>query len=361
MTIGLRLRVITLVYMGVGILPPHVTAQSASLDVPTIAAISKGPNQINLLWHAVGNPGYGYLVEIQSDNDSRYSVWTELKPIPPAAGYQCDNSIQIRGGTCSISDPNGTHVYNPPTNGIPYWVTESTYQDPQDGSGARFIAAGLQPGASYSFRVRTYSGNSSTTYGDYSNTATATTDGYTVFYVSPTGNDNNDGTAADDGHAWRTLAYGSKAIGCGHVLIVKGGNYPSDQIGLSQQCSPDAKAVVLVNPGDTATITSVISGGDKIMEIDGTNVVVDGIVSAAAVSGNYAIEFSGSHNALLNVEWHPQVIPTQNNGVNLVGDHNLIYHSYLHDAFSPDATQNPEGNGGWVLTVQGNEAQWNVI
>ena len=30
------------------------------LDAPTITAIAKGPNQINLQWPAVSNYGYGY-------------------------------------------------------------------------------------------------------------------------------------------------------------------------------------------------------------------------------------------------------------------------------------------------------------
>src|SRR5215472_4262043 len=121
----------------------------AGLGVPVVAAISKGPNQINLTWTGVPNPGYGYLVEIQSAADSRYSGWQEVKPIPVASGYTCDNTVVIRGGTCNISDPSGVHVYNPPTNGIPYWVTEANYIDPQDGTAAQFIAAGLKPNTTY--------------------------------------------------------------------------------------------------------------------------------------------------------------------------------------------------------------------
>ena len=136
-------------------------AQAPPLAVPSIVASTKGPNQINLTWAATSNPGYGYLVEIQSPGDSRYSAWQEMRPIPHAGGYQCDNTIAINGAFCNISDPAGVHVYNPPNNGIPYWVTEQTYIDPQDGSAAKFIAWGLKPNTSYSFRVRTYSGNTS--------------------------------------------------------------------------------------------------------------------------------------------------------------------------------------------------------
>lgn len=353
----------TVVFFSCGFVssPPRLMGQSGQLGVPAIAAIAKGPNQINLVWAAVSQPGYGYRIEIQSTADTRYSAWQELKPIPAAGGYQCDSTVQIRNASCTISDPTGIHVYNPPTNGVPYWVTESTYIDPQDGSAAQFIAAGLKPNTSYSFRVRTYSGNTAPTYGAYSNTATVTTSNYVARYVSPTGLDTNDGTSADDSHAWRTLSRGSSALTCGQVLIVKGGNYPTDRVGLSQKCTADNKAVVLVNPGDTATITSPVPGSDSTVTMSGTNVVLDGLVVAVAAVGDYAIGIGGSRDALFNVDSHPPVIPTQKNGVNLTGDHNLIYRSYLHDAFSPDATQNPTGNGGWVLTVQGATAIWNVI
>src|ERR1044072_5379900 len=132
-------------------------AQGDQLGVPAITATPKGPNQINLTWPAVSNPGYGYLVEIQSAEDSRYPAWTELQPIPTASGYTCDKTIVFNGATCNISDPSGIHVYNPPHNGIPYWVTDKTYFDPQDESPAQFITAGLKPNTAYSFRVRTYS------------------------------------------------------------------------------------------------------------------------------------------------------------------------------------------------------------
>jgi hypothetical protein len=55
------------------------------------------------------------------------------------------------------------------------------------------------------------------------------------------------------------------------------------------------------------------------------------------------------------------VVPSFCNGVGLYGDHNLIYHSSLHDYGSPDANQNPGGNGGWVLAVYGHGATNNVI
>ncbi|HXB68972.1 MAG TPA: hypothetical protein VNY05_12045, partial [Candidatus Acidoferrales bacterium] len=336
-------------------------AQAPALGVPAITATVKGPNQINLTWPAVSNPGYGYLVEIQSAGDSRYAAWQELRPIPVAGGYQCDHTVSIRNGFCNIGDPTGVHVYNPPSNGVPYWVTEPTYIDPQDGSAAQFIAAGLKPDTGYRFRVRTYSGISSPAHGSYSNIAAETTAKYVLRYVSPEGDDSSNG--ADESHAWRTLAYGSRSIACGQVLIVKGGSYPGDTISMGQTCTAANKAVVLVNPGETATIISVPQGAEHTAILGGAYLVIDGLISASssAQNGDYDIMIEGSHNALLNVETHPAVVPAFKNGVQVHGDHNLVHRCYLHDAFSPDATQNPRGNGGFVLTLEGGRASGNVI
>jgi hypothetical protein len=342
--------------------PPRTTGTLPESKVLTITAIAKGPNQINLTWPPVASPGYGYLVEIQSDADSRYASWTELDPMPTAGGFTCDPSVVWVGGTCNMNDAAGTHVYNPPTHGIPTWVTDPTYIDPQDGSAAQMIAWGLKSNVNYNFRVRTYTGNSSPAYGAYSNTASASTAQYVQRYVSLTGKDSNDGTAADDAHAWRTLAHGSAGIACGQELIVMGGNYATDNINMQQNCSAGNKAVVAVNAGDTATIVSLPAGAIQSINLSGNYIVIDGIKAATASTvGEYVVTISGNHDAFLNVEVRPAVIPSFFYGVGLYGDHNLIYRSYFHDFGSPDPVQNPGGNGGWVLAVYGHGALNNVI
>jgi tetratricopeptide (TPR) repeat protein len=341
--------------IGCGALCPPVCAQEPGLGVPVIAARVKGPNQINLTWAAVADPGYGYLVEIQSSSDRRFSAWSELEPIPRAGGYTCDSSIVMRGGRCNISDPTGIQVHNPAQRGIPYWVTEAQYADPQDGTAAQFIAWGLKPNTTYSFRVRSYSGDVSPVRSAYSNTASATTSGYAERYVSPQGNDANDGKGADSTHAWRTLAHGAGTIGCGQVLMVMGGNYAADWVRMAQKCQAAAKAVVLVNPGETATITSQPANSGHALVLAGEYLVIDGlgVESTGTPYGEYDAEIGGSHNALLNVEVRPPVIPSFKFGVVVNGQHNLVYRSYLHDYGSPDATQNPSGGGGFVLAVLG--------
>lgn len=166
--------------------------------ISSFSATAKGPNQINLTWGAAPSPGYGYTVEIQSGGDARYSSYTELQPIPTASGYTCNAALSYNGVTgCNISDGDGDYVYTPPVNGVPYWVTENQYIDPQDGTAAQFIAWGLKNNTAYNFRVRAYTGNTSPSYGPYSSTATVTTANYTQKYVSTTGDDNNTGNGID--------------------------------------------------------------------------------------------------------------------------------------------------------------------
>ncbi|MGO9256743.1 MAG: hypothetical protein ACLQU1_10635 [Bryobacteraceae bacterium] len=317
---------------------------------------------MNLSWPAVDNPGYGYRVEVQSEYDVRYSSWTELQPVPGASGYTCDTSIEIRGGHCNMSDPLGLYIHNPPNNGIPYWVTDANYVDPQDATPAQFIVWGLKPHTAYSFRVRAYSGDRDSAFGPYSNTALATTAGYTLRYVSPAGDDRNDGGGPDLRHAWRTLVHASGTIACGQELIVMGGDYPDDALAMAQSCSAANKAVVMVNPGDVATITLTAKGASNAVTLSGNHIVVDGLRSITPTpASDYAVVVSGAFNAVLNIDVHPPVVPTFQGGVYVTGHHNLVYRSTLHDYGSPDAVQDPNGNGGFVLTVLGKNATGNVI
>ncbi len=339
---------------------PGSTYAVRGAAVTNLVATSKGPNQINLTWSDVGDPGiYGYIIEIQSDTDSRYSSFTEIQPIPTATGYTCTPSASYLGTTgCTTSDPGGIHVYNPIVKGVPYWVTESQYIDPQDGTPAQFIASGLKNNTQYRFRVRTYMGNTSPVYGTYSPTAVATTANYTQRFVSVVGNDANDGTASDSAHAWRTIRRASNGISCGQLLVIMGGVYTFDSLAMNGNCSPAAKQVIMVNPGDTATITSqspdLINNG-YMMALWGSYEVVDGLSvtswNGGGISGNYDWRIGGDHNALLGISSGPSVIPTSYGGINFVGSNNLLYGSYIHDYGSPDANQNPNGQGGFLIHV----------
>lgn len=336
---------------------PNIGAAD-SLPAPP-GAISKGPNQINLTWSAQPNPGYGYIVEVKSAGDSRYTNWTIYQPIPTASGYTCDPSAVWQGVTgCNVSDAGGAYIWNPPVKGVPTWVVESQYIDPQDGTAAQFIVAGLKNNTSYSFRIRTYTGNTSTTYGTYSTVAIATTSNYVVRYISTTGNDSNDGTAIDDAHAWSSLNK-SSGVACGTVVYVKGGSY-TDWFGLAQSCTQNSKVVLQANPGDTAILATNLHppfGGA--LSIYGDSIVVDGLTLAENNQDGYITTIQGNHDAMFNMTIGPTIVPTAVQGVNIKGSYNLLYGSYIHDFGSPYGPQNPSGNGGESIQVESvNSVVW---
>ena len=112
--------------------------------------------------------------------------------------------------------------------------------------------------------------------------------------------------------------------------------------------------------GDTAMIQSPPTGTDQTILLTGNSLVMDGIKSAGRMARTLAdmsVSVTGNYNAMFNAEVDPDIVPVTSYGVMDNGGHNLLYGSYLHDFGSPEATQNPDGNGGWVLAVYGAGAQ----
>jgi hypothetical protein len=61
-------------------------------------------------------------------------------------------------------------------------------------------------------------------------------------------------------------------------LIVMAGNYDNEYFGMYQHCTPASKAVLMVNPGDTASITSNAHlNWGAVVTAGGTNIVIDGL------------------------------------------------------------------------------------
>src|SRR5947209_7552184 len=84
---------------------PVTSGRTSIGATASVGATAKGPNQINLTWPPAPSPGYGYIVEIQSGDDPRYSEFTELQPVATASGYTCDPSVSWHGvAGCNISD-----------------------------------------------------------------------------------------------------------------------------------------------------------------------------------------------------------------------------------------------------------------
>ncbi len=328
-----------------------VKTSDSSVASMTVTAVPKGPNQINLTWTAASNPGYGYVPEIQSDTDSRYSSFTAMPAIPAATGYTCDPAVfwpRTNTDGCNLSDPTGIFIYNPVVNGVPTWVTEAQYSDPQDGTAAQFIAAGLKNNTVYHFRVRTFTGNTSPTYGSYSNVATATTANYAIRYISTTGNDSNDGLTI--GTAWASLNK-ANGVSCGTLVLVSGGNY-SDHFGMGQSCTSGNKVVLQAAYGEAPFFAvNTGGGGGAGLTITGTHIVIDGLGYSENYNNDNVINVNGDYSAFFNMNVGPTIIPTTYGGLAINGSHTLLYGNYIHDFGSPYVGQNSGGAGGFLITV----------
>lgn len=290
-------------------------AQTLGLDTPTIAATPKGPNQINLKWGGVNNPGYGYAIEIQSDADSRYANWTEIKRVP-------------------------------------YWVTEPHYIDPLDGTAAQYPVFGLKNNTAYKFRARSYAG--AATYSGYSSPVTAITLNYTVRHVSTAGSDSN--TGQTEATAWRHISYAAQRATAGMVVIIHGGSYASDFLRPAKSGSSATNRIVLMaDPGETVTITSH-GGADwepNIGLFGKSYVVIDGIKSSVGGPTEPIVHLDSAshHNALVNLEISNRWLWVA------YGHHNLFQGNYLHDSGSASG----DGGGGAGITLYRAAANRNIV
>ena len=165
---------------------------------PAISAQAKGPNQINLTWAAVSEPGYGYLVEIQSAADSRYASWTELQPIPRAGGIHVrQQHLRSRGKLRRERSGGRSRLQSAERGDRVLGNRRELHRS------AGWLAGAVhRVGTEARLRVIASAcavtrGRARLVYGAYSNIVSAKTADYPVRYVSPAGKDSNDGKAAD--------------------------------------------------------------------------------------------------------------------------------------------------------------------
>jgi len=310
-----------------------------------LAANTKGPNQINLTWNGVSNPGYGYKVEIQSDSDSRYSSWTDY--------------------TALLKNGFGF---------LPYWVTEDHYRDRTDGTSTGLGSAcqlpvfGLLHNTEYNFRVRCYNrdDDGSETYSGYSNTATETTvNPTTIRYVRTDGDNGNDGTADDSEHAWLTLDYASSQATAGMLIYVKGGTYSSNNhITSAASGSYDGtdyndKIVMMAYPGDSVSIvTSSDSWGYINIAHDYWS--VDGFTINDSVGTTDNVwRVSGDRNSIANLYTNGPVPTTSGYNPKVTGDYNLLSNCRGQDYGTDDGqsgTGLPNFEGEYNMFINGHNS-----
>lgn len=341
---------------------------SFALDAPTVSATAKGPNQINLSWSGVANPGYGYKVEIQSSGDSRYSSWTDY--------------------TATLKNGFGY---------LPYWVTEGHYLDRSDGSGttsstcitpstacgtrAQLMVFGLKYGTTYNFRVRSYGKNDAgvASYSSYSTTASATTTTPSVIrHVKQGGT--GDGTS--EANAWGSLG-SANGVAAGTLVIVHGGTLSATTLNPSNNGTQASRIVYQADPGESVILTApsgtminiarsyiVVDGftmqdpngtSDSIVSVGGNrnsiaNTTLDG--PAPTYSG-YTPWIAGSYNVFENNYWREYGTMDGSNGsiMNILGNYNVISNDHHekggHDGFVTRGDWNFVANtlfdGGWGM------------
>jgi hypothetical protein len=287
-----------------------------------VTATPVGPNHIDLTWAAASNPGYGYLVEIQSPGDSRYSSYTQYRFTPNASGDAGDQN----------TDPTCAFCYQPPMNGgaLPTWVVEPQYVDWLNGGApAQAIISGLMPNVTYNFRIRTFQYYTHTLYSAYSTPTSATTLNYTLRYVSTTGNDSNGGTNPTT-DAWLTLYHAGQTATAGQCVIIEGGIYNDDYLwSANNGTAPVGDHIVfLANPGSTVTMT-----GSPYQSIFFTNAynVADGINivnNYSAMTNQIALTGAVGYDAIFGGN-----VDSKNGGYGIIvsSDHNLVQGVYNHD------------------------------
>lgn len=301
-----------------------------ALDAPLITATPKAPNQINLTWDAVSNPGWGYKVEIQSDDDSRYSDWTELS-------WQSATPQSTTGGSLTY---------------LPYWVTEGHYLDVTDGIGTASGACksasascgspaqaqiyGLKHSTTYKFRVRTWGKTDAgaAVYSSYSTLIEATTPTpATIRYVTTTGAGSRNGTSWENAYDDISDANGISVSG-GHALVlIEAGNYASDNITPTRSGTQEYRIVFQAYNGGPVNITSP----SATIAVD-TNrqdyIIVDGINTTYRTNNGqprFYIDQGSSRVALVNFAAAGQTGGDLWGVVDVKSSYNLVHNYYVHD------------------------------
>jgi hypothetical protein len=317
-----------------------------ALDAPTITATAKGPNQINLAWGPVDEPGWGYKVEIQSDGDSRYVTWTDIT----------ESAIFGR-------------------NYLPYWITEGHYLDVSDGTGITSSACtsassacgtpcqwpmfSLQLGTTYNFRVRSYcqTDNGQDVFSSYSNTAQATTRTPSVIrYVRTDGNDSNDGRSDSPAGAWQTLSYAANQATAGTLVLVREGLYTTS-LSFKRSGTQANRIWFQASPGETVTIGGECNESFIVTTNGHSYIVLDGFTITRG-------EPSGNRNSILFPAQSVRCVAANcnldgSNGAassHIRGSYNMFHGNYAHDYGSPsDAT------AGDCVVIWGNSASHNIV
>jgi hypothetical protein len=314
-------RTMVIIWIGLFLIFPSMIF---AMDTPSITATAKGPNQINLTWSQPANPGWGYVVEIQSASDSRYSSYTQL----------------------SITRDGRTY--------LPYWVTEANYIDPQDGSACQFPVFNLLNNTLYNFKVRCYGKTDAgvDAYGSYSTVASATTSNYTERWCTQAGAGAGNGTSL--ANAWSLATTNSTADD--GMIVYLSGTFTSALNPANSGSSGVGNKIVFINiPGGTATFSN--NSIQSITIVAGrSHIVLDGIKVSTSYTGTERVSIGGNHLAIVECEVDGKSTGSTNNDYGFdigiygvsdnVADYNLVHRCYIHNV--GNVSGEGEGYPFWV-------------
>lgn len=158
------------------------------------------------------------------------------------------------------------------------------------------------------------------------------------YFVSPSGDDRNDGRSID--RPFRTIEKAASVVRPGDVVLLRGGIYNEYNVAGSWHRSGEEGAPItfMSYPGERAivdgshlerSVWSTNPSAPELIRIVGLDwYVFDGIVFRNSIGRGLALE--GSHHVVRNVVAHSN----HGDGIFLAGDHNLVEDSTSFDNYS---------------------------
>ena len=193
------------------------------------------------------------------------------------------------------------------------------------------------------------------------------------FYVSTSGSDSNDGSAA---HPWRTIQHASSLVTAGYTVHVAPGTYNVSS------CSYPAGVCASIDTSASGTASARISfisdikWGAKIVssnstyaawKLSGSYVDIIGFdVSGPATTGpGLGIKLYGSNERAIGNHVHDLVAPCDGNGgagidsINYTASDNDVIGNVVHDIYPPSGCTSDHGPGIYISNLRARV--WNNI
>lgn len=177
----------------------------------------------------------------------------------------------------------------------------------------------------------------------------------TVFYISPTGSDTNDGTSALT--PWKTLdRVNQEFVRSGDRFLFQGGSSFTGKLTITSDESGTADAPVVIGSYGTGKAT-IYSGADNAIELDRANYVT--VSNLALVGAGYNVN-PNSSGILATSGQSVATNGIKINGVDVsgYGDSGVKFNGDFNNISITNSTLHDNGNGGlWIANPRGPYSQ----